>query len=152
MSLGGSATTALDNAVASLTAGGVHVVVAAGNSNTNAANTSPARAPSAITVGASDINDSRSSFSNYGSVVDVFAPGTSITSTWIGSTSATNNISGTSMATPHVAGLVAYLISKDGNVSPSAMETKIKNLSTKNALSNIPSGTVNYLAFNGITA
>ncbi|KAF9041515.1 serine protease [Panaeolus papilionaceus] len=152
MSLGGGATTALDNAVASLTAGGVHVVVAAGNDNTNAANTSPARAPSAITVGASTIGDARSSFSNYGSVVDVFAPGTGITSAWIGSTTATNNISGTSMATPHIAGLVAYLISKEGNVSPSAMETKIKNLSTKNALSGIPSGTVNYLAFNGISS
>lgn len=75
MSLGGSATTTLDNAVASLTAGGVHVVVAAGNDNANAANYSPARAASAITVGASTITDARSSFSNYGSVVDVFAVG-----------------------------------------------------------------------------
>lgn len=76
MSLGGGAATALDNAVASLTSGGVHVVVAAGNSNTDAASTSPARAPSAITVGASAINDARSSFSNYGSVVDIFAVST----------------------------------------------------------------------------
>ncbi|KAF9045110.1 serine protease [Panaeolus papilionaceus] len=152
MSLGGSTATALDNAVASLTAAGIHVIAAAGNSNTNAANTSPARAPSAITVGASTIGDVRSSFSNYGAVVDVFAPGTSITSTWIGSTTATNNISGTSMAAPHIAGLVAYLIGKDGNVSPAAMETKIKSLSTKSVLTSIPSGTVNNLAFNGITA
>ncbi|KAF9052001.1 peptidase S8/S53 domain-containing protein [Panaeolus papilionaceus] len=152
MSLGGSAATALDNAVASLTAGGVHVVVAAGNSNTDPGSTSPARAPSAITVGASAINDARSSFSNYGSVVDVFAPGTGITSTWIGSTTATNNISGTFMASPHIAGLVAYLIGKDGNVSPAAMEAKIKSLSTRSALTSVPSSTVNYLAFNGITA
>lgn len=73
MSLGGSASTSLDNAVTSLTAGGVHVAVAAGNSNTDAASTSPARAASAVTVGASDITDARSSFSNYGSVVDIFA-------------------------------------------------------------------------------
>ncbi|PPQ72490.1 hypothetical protein CVT24_003253 [Panaeolus cyanescens] len=152
MSLGGSTATALDNAVASLTSAGIHVIAAAGNSNTNAANTSPARAPSAITVGASTIGDVRSSFSNYGAVVDVFAPGTGITSTWIGSTSATNNISGTSMAAPHVAGLVAYLIAKDGNVTPAAMQTKVKNLSIKSALTSIPSGTVNNLAFNGITA
>ncbi|PPQ92426.1 hypothetical protein CVT25_008647 [Psilocybe cyanescens] len=162
MSLGGSTATALDNAVTSLTAAGIHVVVAAGNSNTNAANTSPARAPSAITVGASAIDDVRSSFSNYGAVVDIFAPGTGITSTWIGSTTATNNISGTSMAcvlsltgyfvtmlaTPHVAGLVAYLISKDGNVSPAAMATKLQSLAVKGVLTSIPSGTVNSLANN----
>ncbi|TEB21323.1 serine protease [Coprinellus micaceus] len=146
MSLGGSAATSLDNAVASLTSAGIHVVVAAGNSNTNAANTSPARAPSAITVGATTVGDARASYSNYGAVVDVFGPGSNVISSWIGSSNtATNSISGTSMATPHVAGVAAYLISKDGNVSPAALETKIKNLSTKNAISGIPSGTVNNL-------
>ncbi|KAJ2935686.1 hypothetical protein H1R20_g1412, partial [Candolleomyces eurysporus] len=119
--------------------------VAAGNSNANAASYSPARAPSAITVGSSTIADARSSFSNYGAVVDVFAPGSNVISAWIGSNTATNSISGTSMATPHVAGLAAYLISKEGNVSPAALETKIKNLSTKNALTGIPSGTANNL-------
>ncbi|KIM37988.1 hypothetical protein M413DRAFT_448033 [Hebeloma cylindrosporum] len=148
MSLGGGVSTALDNAVTTLTNAGIHVVVAAGNDNANAANTSPARAPSAVTVGASTITDARASFSNYGSVVDVFAPGASIISTWIGSTTATNSISGTSMATPHIAGLVAYLIGKDGNISPAVMETKIKNLSVKNVLTGIPSGTVNFLAQN----
>ncbi|KAF8662086.1 hypothetical protein AX16_001196 [Volvariella volvacea WC 439] len=140
MSLGGSANTALDNAVATLTAGGVHVVVAAGNSNANAANYSPARAPSAITVGASTIADARASFSNYGTVVDVYAPGQDIISSWIGSTTATNRISGTSMATPHVAGLAAYLISKEGNVSPATLEARIKSLAVKGAISGIPSG------------
>ncbi|CAA7269772.1 unnamed protein product [Cyclocybe aegerita] len=123
LSLGGGASTPLDSAVASLTSGGVHVTVAAGNSNTNAANTSPARAPSAITVGASTIADARASFSNYGAVVDVFAPGANVISSWIGSNTATNSISGTSMATPHVAGLVAYLISVRGNGSPAAIQT-----------------------------
>jgi cerevisin len=170
MSLGGGAATALDNAVASLTSAGVHVAVAAGNSATDAGSTSPARAPSAVTVGATTISDTIASYSNYGSVVDIFAPGTGVTSTWIGSTTATNNISGTSMATPHVAGLIAYLISLNGNVSPATMSTNLKSLSTKNAISGIrephlaylilqqelmfylASGTVNYLAFNGVTA
>ncbi|TFK21493.1 serine protease [Coprinopsis marcescibilis] len=148
MSLGGGAATAVDSAVASLTAAGVHVVVAAGNSNTDAASTSPARAPSAITVGASTIADARSSFSNYGAVVDVFGPGTNVISSWIGSNTATNNISGTSMATPHIAGLVAYLIAKDGNISPAAMSTKLKSLALNGVISGIPSGTANELAQN----
>jgi cerevisin len=97
MSLGGGASSTTDSAVTSLISRGVHVVVAAGNSNTDAGSTSPARVTAAITVGASTIADARSSFSNYGSVVDVFAPGSNIISTWIGSTSATNSISGTSM-------------------------------------------------------
>ncbi|KAF9493009.1 peptidase 1 [Pleurotus eryngii] len=152
MSLGGGRSTPLDNAVASLTAGGVHVVIAAGNSNTDAANTSPARAPSAITVGASNIADARASFSNYGAVVDVFAPGQDVISSWIGSDDATNKISGTSMATPHVAGLVAYLISVHGNKAPAEIEALVVELSSKGALAGIPSGTANRIAQNGIAA
>ncbi|KDR86145.1 hypothetical protein GALMADRAFT_261704 [Galerina marginata CBS 339.88] len=148
MSLGGSASTALDNAIASLTSAGVHVAVAAGNSNTNAANTSPARAPTANTVGASTIADARASFSNFGAVVDVFAPGQNIISSWIGSNTATNNISGTSMATPHIAGLIAYLIGLQGNITPASMSTKLKSLSVKSVLTGIPSGTLNDLAHN----
>ncbi|KAF8063398.1 serine protease [Lyophyllum atratum] len=148
MSLGGSASTAMDNAVASLTAGGVHVAVAAGNSNVDAGTTSPARAPSAVTVGASTIADARASFSNYGSVVDIFAPGQNVISSWIGSSTATNNISGTSMATPHIAGLIAYFIGRSGNVSPATMSANIKTLSLKGVLSGIPSGTINDLAHN----
>ncbi|PSS34005.1 hypothetical protein PHLCEN_2v1909 [Hermanssonia centrifuga] len=139
MSLGGGASTSLDNAVAS---------VAAGNSNVDAGTTSPARAPSANTIGATTIADARASFSNFGSVVDLWAPGQNVISAWIGSTTATNNISGTSMATPHVAGLIAYLIGRDGNSSPAAMSTTLKNASVKNAISGIPSGTINDLARN----
>ncbi|KAF9468269.1 serine protease [Collybia nuda] len=148
LSLGGGASTALDNAVTALTNAGVHVTVAAGNSNVDAGSTSPARAPSAITVGASTIADARASFSNYGSVVDVFAPGQNVISSWIGSTTATNNISGTSMATPHVAGLIAYLVGKNGNSSPAAMSTTLKSLSVKGVLSGIPSSTLNNLVQN----
>ncbi|CDO71600.1 hypothetical protein BN946_scf184911.g70 [Trametes cinnabarina] len=172
LSLGGSASTALDNAVTSLTRNGIHVTVAAGNDGTDAGSTSPARATAVVTVGASTIADARASFSNYGSVVDIFAPGQNVISSWIGSTTvsvapfppqltsqltfpphaiqATNNISGTSMATPHVAGLIATIISRDGNDTPAAISTKLQELSTKGALSGIPSGTVNDLAHNEV--
>ncbi|TFK31791.1 serine protease [Crucibulum laeve] len=148
MSLGGSVSTPLDNAVASLTSAGIHVAVAAGNSNADASTSSPARAPSANTVGASTIADARASFSNFGSVVDIFAPGQNVISSWIGSTTATNNISGTSMATPHIAGLIAYLIALQGNVTPAAMTTKLKSLSLKGVITGLPSGTLNDLAHN----
>ncbi|KAG8936603.1 subtilisin-like serine protease [Tulasnella sp. 418] len=118
MSLGGSANTPLDNAVTAAVRAGIHVVVAAGNDNDNAAKYSPARASSVITVGAIAISDVRASFSNFGSVVDVYAPGQNVISSWIGSNTATKNISGTSMATPHVAGILAVYIAKYGNMSP----------------------------------
>ena len=89
MSLGGSKSTAVNSAAAALVRSGVFLAVAAGNENTNAANSSPASEPSVCTVGATTSSDVRSSFSNYGSIVDIFAPGTSILSTWIGGTSAT---------------------------------------------------------------
>ncbi|KAH6901640.1 serine protease [Coprinopsis sp. MPI-PUGE-AT-0042] len=138
MSLGGPASTAVDDAVASLTGAGVHVVVAAGNENQDAGSSSPARAASAITVGATTIADARASYSNYGRVIDIWAPGSNVISSWIGSDTATNSISGTSMATPHVAGVVAYLIGKDGNVTPAAMATKLNNLSLSGAITGIP--------------
>ena len=119
MSLGGGASAALDTSVANLIAGGVSVAVAAGNSNADACNYSPARVPDAITVGATDKTDLRASYSNFGSCLDIFAPGTNITSLWIGR-SQTNTISGTSMATPHVTGAIArYLSKQTSTLSPS---------------------------------
>ncbi|RXW15616.1 hypothetical protein EST38_g10232 [Candolleomyces aberdarensis] len=148
MSLGGAANVPIDSAATALVSAGIHVTVAAGNSNVNAQNTSPARVQSVITVGASNIADAKANFSNYGPVVDVFAPGQNIISAWKDSDTATNSISGTSMATPHVAGLIAYLISLEGNVSPTEMEAKLKSYSLKGVLTGLPTGTANVLVHN----
>ncbi|KAJ2936207.1 hypothetical protein H1R20_g887, partial [Candolleomyces eurysporus] len=158
MSLGGGRSDAMDAATASLVQAGVHVAVAAGNDNANADNYSPARVPTAITVGASTISDSRASFSNYGQVVDLFAPGENVISAYSGtlpfvpislSKKRTATLSGTSMASPHVAGLIAYLIGKNGNVPPAVMGLRLKDLASKNKLTGIPSDTSNFLAYNG---
>lgn len=148
MSLGGSYSKALNSAIASAVGSGVTVVVAAGNEDQDAANSSPASETSAITVGATDSTDTRASFSNYGEVLDVFAPGVDVTSAWIGNPDATNTISGTSMACPHVAGLSAYLIGL-GAGSPQEVVDQIKKLATKNAVQDIGSGSPNALAYNG---
>ncbi|KAH7403226.1 peptidase S8/S53 domain-containing protein [Cadophora sp. MPI-SDFR-AT-0126] len=149
MSLGGGLSSSLNTAVRNTIARGVTVVVAAGNENQNAANVSPASEPLAITVGAIDINDNRASFSNYGSVVDIFAPGVNVLSSWIGSNSATNTISGTSMACPHVAGLAAYLIALEGLSTPAAVQSRIKALGTTGKVISPGSGSPNLIAYNG---
>jgi aqualysin 1 len=146
MSLGGGISTALDTAVANSIASGVTYAIAAGNSNTNASNSSPARVGAAITVGSSTRTDARSSFSNFGSVVDIFAPGSSILSAWWTSNTATNTISGTSMAAPHVAGVVARALQGSG-LSPAQVRDQIVSQATLNRLSGIPSGTANRLLF-----
>lgn len=125
MSLGGGANAAIDQAVADASAAGITVVVAAGNSSADACSYSPARAPSAITVGAITTTDARASYSNYGSCVDAWAPGTGITSAWIGGSGATNTISGTSMASPHVAGLAARLSQAVPGISSSEITRRV---------------------------
>jgi subtilisin family serine protease len=147
MSLGGSKSSAVNTAVANAVSSGLFMAVAAGNDGANAANYSPASEASAFTVGATDINDKIASFSNYGSVVDAFAPGVNILSTWIGGS--TNTISGTSMATPHVAGLAAYLLGLEGKKTPAALSSRIITLSNKGKITGLPSGTANNLVFNG---
>lgn len=158
MSLGGGKTKMLDNAVDAAVDAGIHFAVAAGNDNADACNYSPAAAPNAVTVGASAIDDSRAYFSNYGKCTDIFAPGLSIQSTWIGSKTAVNTISGTSMASPHIAGLLAYYLSLQpasdseyslAAITPKQLKSNLIKVATKNGLSDMPSGTPNLLAWNG---
>ena len=128
MSLGGSPNASVDAAVARLVADGVTVAVAAGNENQDASTHSPAREPSALTVGATDSSDTRADFSNYGAAVDLFAPGVGITSTWL--QQGTNTISGTSMASPHVAGAAAVLLAQNPALTPAAVGTELVRVST----------------------
>lgn len=145
MSLGGGVSRALDSAVTAAVGAGMHVVVAAGNESADANTSSPARAPAVITVGASTINDQIASFSNFGASVDIFAPGQQIISTFIGSTTARQILSGTSMACPHVAGMVATILSSEGQMSPAEMATRLKGLGTASVKA-VPRGTTNVLA------
>ncbi|EGS19557.1 alkaline protease-like protein [Thermochaetoides thermophila DSM 1495] len=149
MSLGGSYSASINNAANALVDAGVFLAVAAGNDNANAANYSPASAAKACTVAATDSSDRKASYSNYGSVVDVLAPGSNILSTWIGSTTAKNTISGTSMASPHVAGLGAYIMGLKGKMGGEALCTYIKNTALSGVISGFPSSTTNKFAFNG---
>lgn len=125
MSLGGGANSAIDSAVTDAVNAGIVVVVAAGNSSADACSYSPARVPGAITIGATDVRDARASYSNFGSCVDMWAPGSQITSAWISGSSATNTISGTSMASPHVAGLAARVLSMNPALTPTDVNTRL---------------------------
>jgi len=158
MSLGGGKSAALDLAVNAAVDAGVHFAVAAGNDNADACRYSPAAAEKAITVGATALSDERSYFSNWGKCTDIFAPGSNIHSTWIGSKYATNKISGTSMASPHIAGLLAYYLSLQpgsdssfavADITPKKLKSQIISVGTVDAISDIPSGTPNILAWNG---
>jgi subtilisin family serine protease len=145
MSLGASASTSLDTAVRNSIASGVTYAVAAGNSNANAASFSPARVGSALTVGASTWLDSRSSFSNYGSQLDMFAPGSLITAGWNTSDTATTTLSGTSMATPHVAGAAAVYLTSHPSAGPATVRSALVNGATTGVLTNVGTGSPNRL-------
>ncbi|WDI23300.1 S8 family peptidase (plasmid) [Streptomyces enissocaesilis] len=130
LSLGGGASTTLDTAVRNSIASGVTYAVAAGNSGANASSYSPARVTEAITVGATTSTDAKASYSNYGSVLDLFAPGSSITAGWHTGDTATNTISGTSMATPHVAGAAAVYLANHTSATPAQVATALVNSAT----------------------
>ncbi len=147
MSLGGGFSTTLNQAVARAVASGVTFAVAAGNSTANACNSSPSSEPSAITVGATDINDGFAYFSNFGSCVDINAPGVNITSDWYSSNTATNTISGTSMATPHVTGAAALYLSANLSATPADVVSALTTNATSGAISSVPAGTVDLLLY-----
>jgi aqualysin 1 len=151
MSLGGGASTAIDDAVNRMHNAGVTVVVAAGNENQNACNVSPSRAANAITVGATTSTDARASYSNFGSCVDVFAPGSSITSAWYTSNTATSSISGTSMASPHVAGIAALYLQGAPSASPATVANAIISTSTTGVVTSAGTGSPNRLVFSLLT-
>ncbi|MBQ1100190.1 S8 family peptidase [Streptomyces sp. b94] len=149
MSLGGGADSALDTAVRNAIASGITFAVAAGNESTNASTKSPARVTEAITVGATTSSDARASYSNYGSVLDLFAPGSSITSAWSSGDSATNTISGTSMASPHVAGAAALYLADNPTATPSQVASALTSTATSGVVSNPGSGSPNRLLYVG---
>lgn len=167
LSVGAGKSIALNLTIHAVVNSGVNVVVAAGNEDEDACSSSPADSKDAITVGATTFSDYRAFFSNWGNCVDIFAPGTNIMSTWIGSNNnETKSLSGTSMSTPFVAGLTAYVLSlypekgsqfhfndmyKNGNhlITPFVLKEKLMRLATNGVLNDIPENTPNLMAYNG---
>jgi aqualysin 1 len=147
MSLGGPVSTALDDAVRASIADGVVYCVSAGNGSSDASTQSPADVAEAITVGATSITDGWASFSNFGALVDLSAPGVSVTSDYYTSDVATATISGTSMSSPHVCGTAALYLAANPGASPAAVQSAIVSNATTGVITGIPAGTANRLLF-----
>ncbi|MCP2166647.1 S8 family peptidase [Goodfellowiella coeruleoviolacea] len=147
LSLGGGASTTLDNAVRSSIASGVTYAIAAGNSNANAGNYSPARVTEALTVGATTSTDARASYSNYGAVVDLFAPGSTITSAWNNSDTASYTGNGTSFAAPHVAGAAARYLQSNPGATPAQVGSALVGAATSGKVTNPGTGSPNKLLY-----
>jgi subtilisin family serine protease len=152
MSLGGSASTAIDTAVRNSIADGVSYAIAAGNGflglfAQNACGTSPARVTEAMTVSATDSSDRKPSWANVGTCVDWFAPGVNVTSAWYSSDTATNTISGTSMATPHTTGVAALYLQSNPTASPSQVQEALRAAATTGVVVSPGSGSPNRLLF-----
>ncbi len=150
MSLGGGASSTIDAAVARLVARGITVVVAGGNDGLDACNYSPAREPSALTVGATASTDGRAGYSNTGTCLDLFAPGSGVTSAWHTGTTATATLSGTSMATPHVAGLVALMLQSQPASTPSQVAQSLIAGATVGRVGGPGAGSPNLLLHTGV--
>lgn len=151
LSLGSGKSSTVNAAVAGAFNKGVTMVVAAGNNNADACLYSPASEPTAITVGATTSSDARATYSNYGSCVDLFAPGSNITSSWSSSATATNTISGTSMATPHVTGVAALALQANPQATPGSVSKFILSNATPNRLSSLGAGSPNKLTYSMAT-
>ncbi|MFN2642863.1 MAG: S8 family serine peptidase [Actinomycetota bacterium] len=154
MSLGGGASTSLDNAVSNSINSGVVYAIAAGNGNVlgmaqDACSTSPARVAAAITVSATDSSDTKASFANTGTCVDIFAPGVNVTSDWNSSDTSTNTISGTSMATPHVAGAAALYLQGNPTSVPSVVGSALNGNATPGVVESPGTGSPNRLLYTG---
>ncbi|KAK3688704.1 peptidase S8/S53 domain-containing protein, partial [Podospora appendiculata] len=162
IAIGGSYSAAVNSAVTSLVSSGVHVAAAAGGDAANAGNYSPGSAPAVCTIGASNSADAVASSSNYGAVVDMYAPGVSIKTTWSSGATVTlmNTVSGTTYSAAHVAGLGAYILRLRGvaytgvavpaTLTPQNVCAFLQGIATSGVLTGVPTGTNNLLAYNGI--